>query len=322
MQWVRVCGGGESTLKLVVIMERTVNSFLQHLVVERGFAQNTLDAYSSDLNQFRAFVKDNLDAPAEQETWRLVDINLLNSYITDLRDNRGYRETTTARKVAAVRSFFGYLSRNGLITDDPTENLGSPRVGRSVPKFITEDEVKQLLGTAADTGTPEGRRDASILELLYATGLRVSEMVGLNVQDIDFEEGFIRTWGKGAKERIVYVYPEALSNLRAYIGGARVELLGNKRGETALYVNQRGERLTRQWVWNILKASAKKAGIDTKITPHTLRHSFATHLLQNGASLRHVQELLGHSNISTTQVYTHVTDSHAREEYDRSHPRA
>ena len=303
-------------------MERTVNSFLQHLVVERGFAQNTLDAYSSDLNQFRVFVKDNLDAPAEQEIWQMVDINLLNSYISDLRDNRGYRETTTARKVAAVRSFFGYLSRNGLITDDPTENLGSPRVGRSVPKFITEDEVKQLLGTAADTGTPEGRRDASILELLYATGLRVSEMVGLNVQDIDFEEGFIRTWGKGAKERIVYVYPEALTHLREYIGGARVELLSSKRGETALYVNQRGERLTRQWVWSILKTSAKKAGIDTKITPHTLRHSFATHLLQNGASLRHVQELLGHSSISTTQVYTHLTDSHVREEYERSHPRA
>ncbi len=303
-------------------MERTVNSFLQHLVVERGFTQNTLDAYSNDLNQFREFVTDNLESDGREEVWRLVDINLLNSYISELRDNRGYRDTTTARKVAAVRSFFGYLSRNGFITSDPTENLGAPRVGRTVPKFITEAEVKQLLSTAADTGTPEGRRDASILELLYATGLRVSEMVALNVQDIDFEEGFIRTWGKGSKERIVYVYPEALANVRAYIGGARVELLGNKRGETALYVNQRGERLTRQWVWNILKASAKKAGIDTKITPHTLRHSFATHLLQNGASLRHVQELLGHSNISTTQVYTHLTDSHVREEYERSHPRA
>jgi integrase/recombinase XerD len=303
-------------------MERTVNSFLQHLVVERGFTQNTLDAYSNDLNQFREFVTDNLESDGREEVWRLVDINLLNSYISELRDNRGYRDTTTARKVAAVRSFFGYLSRNGFITSDPTENLGAPRVGRTVPKFITEAEVKQLLATAADTGTPEGRRDASILELLYATGLRVSEMVALNVQDIDFEEGFIRTWGKGSKERIVYVYPEALTNVRAYIGGARVELLGNKRGKTALYVNQRGERLTRQWVWNILKASAKKAGIDTKITPHTLRHSFATHLLQNGASLRHVQELLGHSNISTTQVYTHLTDSHVREEYERSHPRA
>ena len=185
-----------------------------------------------------------------------------------------------------------------------------------------------MLSTAADTGTADGRRDASILELLYATGLRVSELVALNVQDIDFEEGFIRTWGKGARERIVYLYPDALANLRTYIGGARADLLADKdkpgarKGETALYINQRGERLTRQWVWNILKTSAKKAGVDTKITPHTLRHSFATHLLQNGASLRHVQELLGHSSISTTQVYTHLTDSHVREEYQRSHPRA
>ena len=302
-------------------MKQTVNSFLQHLVVERGFSQNTLDAYSNDLNQFREFVADSLNSE-DQEVWRLVDINLLNAYISELRDNRKYRDTTTARKVAAVRSFFGYLSANGFISEDPTENLGSPRVGRSVPKFISEEDVKKLLATAADTGTPEGKRDASILELLYATGLRVSELVALNVQDIDFEEGFIRTWGKGSKERIVYLYPDALSNLREYIGGARVELLGQKRGETALYLNQRGERLTRQWVWNILKTAAKAAGVDPKITPHTLRHSFATHLLQNGASLRHVQELLGHSSISTTQVYTHLTDSHVREEYDRSHPRA
>ncbi len=302
-------------------MKQTVNSFLQHLVVERGFSQNTLDAYSNDLNQFREFVADSLNSE-DQEAWRLVDINLLNAYISELRDNRKYRDTTTARKVAAVRSFFGYLSANKFISEDPTENLGSPRVGRSVPKFISEDDVKKLLTTSADTGTPEGKRDASILELLYATGLRVSELVALNVQDTDFEEGFIRTWGKGAKERIVYLYPDALSNLREYIGGARVELLGQKGGETALYLNQRGERLTRQWVWNILKTTAKAAGLDPKITPHTLRHSFATHLLQNGASLRHVQELLGHSSISTTQVYTHLTDSHVREEYDRSHPRA
>ena len=302
-------------------MKQTVNSFLQHLVVERGFSQNTLDAYSNDLNQFREFVADSLSSE-DQEVWRLVDINLLNAYISELRDNRKYRDTTTARKVAAVRSFFGYLSANGMITEDPTENLGSPRVGRTVPKFISEDDVRRLLTTAADTGTPEGKRDASILELLYATGLRVSELVALNVQDIDFEEGFIRTWGKGSKERIVYLYPDALANLRQYIGSARVELLGAKRGETALYLNQRGERLTRQWVWNILKTAARNAGVDTKITPHTLRHSFATHLLQNGASLRHVQELLGHSSISTTQVYTHLTDSHVREEYERTHPRA
>lgn len=308
-------------------MKQSVNEFLQHLVVERGFSQNTLDAYSNDLNQFRGFVAEQL-RDGDREVWRQVDINLLNDYISELREKRKYRDATTARKVAAVRSFFGYLSANGIIDEDPTENLGAPRVGRSVPKFISEEEMQRLLSTAADTGTADGQRDASILELLYATGLRVSELVALNVQDIDFEEGFIRTWGKGAKERIVYLYPDALANLRTYIGGARANLLADKdkpgarKGETALYINQRGERLTRQWVWNILKTSAKKAGVDTKITPHTLRHSFATHLLQNGASLRHVQELLGHSSISTTQVYTHLTDSHVREEYQRSHPRA
>ena len=308
-------------------MKQSVNEFLQHLVVERGFSQNTLDAYSNDLNQFRGFVAGQL-RDGDREVWRQVDINLLNDYISELREKRKYRDATTARKVAAVRSFFGYLSANGIIDEDPTENLGAPRVGRSVPKFISEEEMQRLLSTAADTGTADGQRDASILELLYATGLRVSELVALNVQDIDFEEGFIRTWGKGAKERIVYLYPDALANLRTYIGGARANLLADKdkpgarKGETALYINQRGERLTRQWVWNILKTSAKKAGVDTKITPHTLRHSFATHLLQNGASLRHVQELLGHSSISTTQVYTHLTDSHVREEYQRSHPRA
>ena len=307
-------------------MKETVNAFLQHLVVERGFSQNTLDAYSNDLNQFRDFVAKYLNVsdngPSAFDVWRTVDLDLLNAYISELRDKKGYRDSTTARKVAAVRSFFGYLSANDLINEDPTENLGSPRVGRSVPKFISESDVKLLLSTAADTGTSEGRRDSSILELLYATGVRVSELVALNVQDIDFEEGFIRAWGKGSKERIVYLYPEALSNLREYIGGARADLVSNRKGETALYINNRGERLTRQWVWNILKTAAKKSGVDPKITPHTLRHSFATHLLQNGASLRHVQELLGHSSISTTQVYTHLTDSHVREEYERSHPRA
>ena len=304
-------------------MKETVNAFLQYLVVERGFSQNTLDAYSSDLNQFLKFATQKLSVSGDDpEDWRRVDIDLLNAYISELRDVKRYRDTTTARKVAAVRSFFGYLSANELISEDPTENLGSPRVGRSVPKFLSEGDVKLLLSTAADTGTPEGRRDASILELLYATGVRVSELVALNIQDIDFEESFIRAWGKGSKERIVYLYPEALANLRAYIGGARAELVSSKKGETALYVNQRGERLTRQWVWNILKAAAKRSGVDTDITPHTLRHSFATHLLQNGASLRHVQELLGHSNISTTQMYTHLTDDHVRDEYQQSHPRA
>jgi integrase/recombinase XerD len=158
--------------------------------------------------------------------------------------------------------------------------------------------------------------------MLYATGLRVGELVSLNVNDIDLQESYIRCWGKGSKERIVYLYPKALQELKNYLRQARVSLIGNRKGENALFVNHRGERLTRQWIWNILKTYGKKAGLRQRITPHTLRHSFATHLLQNGASLRHVQELLGHSSISTTQVYTHLSGTHLHQEYDKSHPRA
>ena len=160
------------------------------------------------------------------------------------------------------------------------------------------------------------------MELLYATGLRVGELVSLNMQDVDVSESYIRCIGKGSKERIVHLYPKALEELRRYLKTARVALLGHRRSEPSLFVNHRGERLTRQWVWTILKTYAQKSGITQNITPHTLRHSFATHLLQNGASLRHVQELLGHSSISTTQVYTHLTDSYLQKEYAKRHPRA
>ena len=194
---------------MVKIMKETVNAFLQYLVVERGFSQNTLDAYSNDLNQFREFVSEYLDdSDDDPEVLREVDLDLLNAYIIELREKKGYRDSTTARKVAAVRSFFGYLSANELISEDPTENLGSPRVGRVMPKFISEDDVKLLLGTAADTGTPEGRRDASMVELLYATGVRVSELVALNVQDIDFEEGFIRAWGRAPRNASYICIPK------------------------------------------------------------------------------------------------------------------
>ena len=317
-----------------MIIEESVKSFLQHLVVEKGFSRNTLDAYRNDLGQLEGFVRErcngstngNIDGNGNDGNsngpWPLVDLNLLNDYIADLRIRKGYRDTTTARKVAAIKSFFSFLSVNGIISEDPTESLGSPRVGRTLPKFLSEEEVKKLLEEASKAGTPESQRDATILELLYATGLRVSELVSLNVQDIDLQESYIRCWGKGSRERIAYLYPKAVAELKGYLAGARVVLLGNHKAETALFVNHRGERLTRQWVWNILKSYSKKAGVDQRITPHTLRHSFATHLLQNGASLRHVQELLGHSSISTTQVYTHLTNTHLRKEYQKSHPRA
>ncbi len=304
-------------------MQKAIEDFLQHLVVERGFSQHTLDAYRNDLGQFAGFLRERLGAACESEdVWHRVDLDLLNDYIADLRGRKGYRDTTTARKVAAIKSFFTFLAQNGVIDEPPTESLGSPRVGRALPKYLTEEEVDRLLKEADKTGTAEGQRDANILELLYATGLRVSELVSLNVQDVDFEESYIRCWGKGSKERIVYAHDRALGGLQDYLSTSRMSLVGQNKDEIALFVNHRGERLTRQWVWNILKTYSKRAGIDQKITPHTLRHSFATHLLQKGASLRHVQELLGHSSISTTQVYTHLTSEHLRDEYEKSHPRA
>ena len=322
-------------------MDRTISSFLQHLIVEKGFSRNTSDAYRNDLGQFWEFLQDHKNDDSNgnghsngngngnghsngngNAVWSTVDINVLNKYVEDLRVRKGYRDTTTARKVASIKSFFGFLSENSIITEDPTESLGSPRVGRTLPKFLPEEEVTNLLDTAYKSGTNEGHRDAVIMELLYATGLRVGELVSLNTQDVDLSESYIRCMGKGSKERLVHLYPKALEELRRYLKQARVALLGHRRTEPSLFVNHRGERLTRQWVWTILKNYAQKAGIQQNITPHTLRHSFATHLLQNGASLRHVQELLGHSSISTTQVYTHLTDGYVEKEYAKSHPRA
>lgn len=306
-------------------MERTISSFLQHLLVEKGFSQNTCDAYRNDLSQFSEFLDRNGGGPGDCKTafdWTGVDIDTLNQYITDLKDRKGYRNATTARKVASVKSFFGFMAENGIITEDPTESLGTPKVGRSLPKYLTEEEITKLLEVSYKPGTNEGQRDSVIMELLYATGLRVGELVSLNVGDVNVEESYIRCLGKGSKERIVHLYPKALQELIKYLQNSRQAMLGNRKQEPALFINHRGERLTRQWVWSILKNYAQAAGIKSSITPHTLRHSFATHLLQHGASLRHVQELLGHSSISTTQVYTHLTSPYMREEYEKSHPRA
>ena len=304
-------------------MEQSINSFLQHLIVEKGFSRNTSEAYRNDLGQFYQFFQDHNKTEVNGSSpWRLVDLELLNKYISDLRGNKGYRDTTTARKVASLKSFFGFLTESGTVTQDPTQSLSSPRVGRSLPKALSQDEVARLLDMASHSGSNEGRRDAAILELLYATGLRVGELVSLNLQNVDLNDSYIRCWGKGSKERIVYMYPKALAEIKSYLHKSRPGLLGTEKSQTALFINHRGQRLTRQWVWNILKSCGEKAHLPQSITPHTLRHSFATHLLQNGASLRHVQELLGHSSISTTQVYTHLTDGYLHREYEKSHPRA
>ena len=302
-------------------MQEPINSFLNHLVVEKGFSHNTLEAYRNDLYQFLNYIQTTLTSVNGSTTWREINPILLTDYVFDLRGKKSYRDSTVARKVAAIRSFFGFLALEGIVDKDPTESLSAPRPGRNLPNHLSEQEVGKLLDQARDQQTPEGHRDWAILELLYATGLRVTELVSLNLEDVNLEDGYVRSLGKGGKERITYLHDRAQSILHQYIEHARPKLRRNP-SEKAIFLNRRGERLTRQWVWAILKAGAKRANIKKTIAPHVLRHSFATHMLQGGAPLRHVQELLGHASITTTQIYTHLTNDHLREEYEKAHPRS
>lgn len=289
------------------------------MTVERGISPNTLAAYRSDLSQLVEYLKAN-HFNGNGSGWELVDEDMMSQYLLHLHALE-YSDTTRARKVASSKSLFGFLLDEGIVSRDPTENISSPRIGRSLPDTLSAEEVEDLLSSAATNDTTDSVRDHAMFELLYASGLRVTELVSLNLGDVDLEQGSVRCLGKGGKERIIPVHQSAISVLRRYIGEARPSLI-KKSSEQSLFLNRRGQRLSRQGFWLILKASAKRAGIAKKITPHTLRHSFATHLLQGGAPLRHVQELLGHSSITTTQVYTHLTSEHVRTEYDKSHPRA
>jgi integrase/recombinase XerD len=236
---------------------------------------------------------------------------------------RQYAGASVARKVAAVKSFFQFLHAEGAIQRNPTEALESPRVGKTLPKPLSVQQIDELLEQPSKKKTPESLRDQAMLELLYATGLRVTELVSLDLDSIsqDRRSPSVRCIGKGAKERVIPIYDQALRALAAYLNDGRPRLVKNKK-ERALFVNRRGERLTRQGLWLILKQYAKEASIGAPVTPHTLRHSFATHMLRGGAPLRNVQELLGHANISTTQVYTQISDEHVRRVYERAHPRA
>lgn len=320
-------------------MQQEIQSFLEYLSVEKGFSRNTVEAYRNDLTQFREFL---LQAAGQANgsnasgtaidpewsgertglgaEWSTVGRTRILSFIMDLKDKR-YAPATVARKVAAVKSFYHFLLAEGLVQADPTENLESPRVGKSLPMTLSVKEVDELLEQPARLSTPEAIRDRAMLELLYATGMRVSELVSLNVDDVDTSAGYVRCLGKGGKERIVPVGYQAMKAVEEYLVGAR-RTLAHSRQQTALFLNHRGDRLTRQGFWLIIKNYARAAGIAANITPHTLRHSFATHLLNGGADLRAVQELLGHANISTTQIYTHVTGERIRQVYDEAHPRA
>jgi len=302
-------------------MDDRVEAFLHYMSAERGSSKNTTDAYRNDLSGFSQFLQGQ---PRENGNSPLESLNRQQvlEYISWLND-KGYARATVARKVAALKSFCAFLVDHGDLASDPTAAVSSPRAPKPVPKPMTVDEVDLLLQEPRKHDTPEAIRDAAMLELMYATGMRVTELVSLNLDSLHLvpAPAYVRCLGKGSKERTIPVHEQAVEALDRYLDEGRPALLKG-RPQTALFVNRRGERLTRQGFWLILKGYARSAGIDSHVTPHTLRHSFATHLLRGGASVRDVQELLGHANVSTTQVYTQLADEHLREVYDTVHPRA
>lgn len=286
-----------------------VERFLDALWLEAGLSRNTLSAYRSDLEHFAGWLK---GAPAKASRDDLT--NFLASYV-----DRGARPRTTARFLSSFRRFYRYLLREGLITEDPTATLDSPKLGRPLPKSLSEAQIEQLL-SAPDVATPLGLRDRAMLETLYATGLRVSELVGLTISQTNLQAGVVKVVGKGNKERLVPLGEEAIEWLGRYLRDGRGVLMKGRTGD-ALFPTARGAAMTRQAFWHNIKRHARVAGIECALSPHTLRHAFATHLLNHGADLRVVQMLLGHADLSTTQIYTQVARERLKQLHEKHHPR-
>ncbi len=295
-------------------MEELITEFLTYIRVERGLADNTVKSYGRDLQGFKNYLS-QIEVSDVEEISRTTII----SYLLKLQ-KEGKATSTIARRLAALKSFFKYLLEERYLEENPTANLESPKQKKKLPEVLTVEEVQKLLSQPQGS-SPRDLRDKAMLELLYATGTRVSEIVSLDIGDLNFELEVLRCRGKGDKERIIPLGSAALEAVQDYLDFGRPQLI-RKRGQTALFLNHHGRRLTRQGFWKIVKKYAKMADIDKTITPHTLRHSFATHLLENGADLRSVQEMLGHADISTTQIYTHLTKGRLKEVYSRAHPRA
>ncbi|AEJ43578.1 site-specific tyrosine recombinase XerD [Alicyclobacillus acidocaldarius] len=294
-------------------MDPDIRTFLDHLRLERGLSENTATSYARDLTDFCRYLA------REHRTIRDADRTAVLRYLSDLK-GRGMKSTTIARRMSALRSFFRYLLREGVLEADPTAHIEVAAPDEHLPRVVSEEDVERLMA-AVRRPDAMGLRDRAMLETLYATGMRVSELVALSLEDVELAAGFVRVFGKGKKERVVPLGEMAQDALRLYLRYGR-PLLVRDRGEGAVFVNRFGRRLTRQGFWNILKGYAQQAGVSVEVTPHTLRHSFATHLLEGGADLRVVQELLGHADISTTERYTHVTPHRLREVYRNAHPRA
>ena len=294
-------------------LDAALEQFVEHLVVERGLAPLTLEAYASDLAGLRAFL------PAlGRERWDQVTLPDLQSFLDHL-EGQGTGPRSRARKLSAVRQFYRFLLREGLAPNNPLEWLDSPKLPKGLPKVLGLEEVDRLLA-APDPATPLGQRDDAMLELLYATGLRVSELVGLTVPQLDLRRGVVRVQGKGSKERLVPMVFRAVEKVQLYLQHIRPVLLKGQKTQR-LFLNRSGRGLSRQGFWKILKGYARQAELPPHLSPHTLRHSFATHLLWRGADLRALQLLLGHADISTTQIYTHLHTARLQEIHQQAHPR-
>jgi len=290
-----------------------IQDFLHHLKVERGLARNTLLAYGQDLTKFERFLNEKGRHP------RQVRQGEIDEFVRRL-SRLGLSPKSIARALNAVRMFYRYLVREKTVGIDPTAEIRSPRTWKALPRFLTLEEVDDLLG-APDPASPLGMRDSAMVELLYATGLRVSELVSVRVRDLNLSVGYLTCVGKGNKERLVPLGRSAVRRLTTYIEGARNELLKG-RDQAALFLNSRGGPMTRQGFWKILKNYGRAVGLRGSLSPHVLRHSFATHLLERGADLRSVQMMLGHADISTTQIYTHINRERLKKIYRNYHPRA
>lgn len=287
-------------------MKEKIQNFLNFLDVEKGYADNTIAAYRNDLTQFLRYLEEQSE-DSEQATWAEVDKDTIVNYILNLKE-REYTSSTVARKVAAIKSFFHYLMAAGIMKDDPTATLDSPKVKKRLPKAISRDDIERLLNAPTKSTSAKAQRDHALLELLYASGMRVTELVSLNIDDLNLVSGSVRVSSKkiASKERIIPIGDRALDALQAYLTRGRLQLVRNPE-ERALFLNHRGQRLTRQGLWLIIKHYVDEVGVSQDVTPHTLRHSFAAHKLSQGKSLQDIQKLLGHANISTTQVYQHVS---------------
>ncbi len=295
------------------MQERAFQNYLNHLQVERGLAVNTVQAYRRDILELLAFLGSH--------RWGLEEVGKqeLTQYIQHLYGHLSAR--SVVRKIASLRSFFRFLLLDGYLQEDPAETLESPKIWRTLPKFMSEEEVEKLLGQP-DLTTPHGLRDRTMLEVLYATGLRVSELVQIRLEEMNREAGWVRTFGKGSKERLVPVGDSAITFVEQYMEEARGHFLRKRAPSPYLFLTQQGRPMTRQYFWMLVTKYGEQVGIKRKLSPHVLRHSFATHLLEHGADLRAVQLMLGHADISTTQIYTHVTRARLKQIYDKYHPRA